>query len=57
MLELEQQSRDVLAGKTPQAKVLPFQLAFNLFSHNSAVGDDGYNEEETKMVRRPADFP
>ena len=51
MLELEQQSRDVLAGKPAQAKVLPFQLAFNLFSHNSAVGDDGYNEEETKMVR------
>ena len=51
MLELEQQSRDVLAGKPAHPKVLPFQLAFNLFSHNSAVGDDGYNEEETKMVR------
>jgi aspartate-semialdehyde dehydrogenase len=25
-------------------------LAFNLFSHNSPVGSDGYNEEETKMV-------
>lgn len=23
---------------------------FNLFSHNSRVGPDGYNEEETKMV-------
>lgn len=51
MLELEQQSRDVLAGKPVTPKVLPHQIAFNLFSHNSEIGDDGYNLEETKMVK------
>ncbi|NLX20964.1 MAG: aspartate-semialdehyde dehydrogenase [Phycisphaerae bacterium] len=50
MLELEEQSRDVLAGKTVTPKILPHRLAFNLFSHNSKIGDNGYNEEEVKMV-------
>ena len=27
------------------------QYAFNLFSHNSPMGENGYNEEETKMIR------
>ncbi len=51
MLELEEQARDVLAGKKVTPKVLPHQIAFNLFCHNSKVGDDGYNEEEIKMVK------
>jgi len=51
MQELEQQSRDVLAGKPPQPRAFPFPIAFNLFSHNSTIGDHGYNEEEIKMVR------
>jgi len=51
MVELEEQTRDVLAGKPATPKVLPHQMAFNLFSHNSAIGDNGYNEEEMKMVR------
>jgi aspartate-semialdehyde dehydrogenase len=50
MMELENQSRDILAGKPAQPKVLPHQVAFNVFSHNSAVGEDGYNIEETKMI-------
>jgi aspartate-semialdehyde dehydrogenase len=50
MRELEQQTRDVLAGRRPQAQVFPFPIAFNLFSHDSAIGEDGYNAEETKMV-------
>lgn len=50
MLELEQQSREILAGKKPTIKVLPFQLAFNVFSHNSALDSTGYNQEEVKMV-------
>lgn len=49
--ELETQTRDVIAGKPAQPKVLPHRIAFNLFSHNSKVGPDGYNEEETKMVK------
>lgn len=51
MLELEEQSRDVLAGKTVTPKILPHRLAFNLFSHNSKIGDNGYNEEEVKMIK------
>ncbi len=50
MLELEQQTRDVLAGGKAQPKVLPHITAFNLFSHNSKVTDSGFNEEEVKMV-------
>jgi hypothetical protein len=34
-----------------RAKILPHPYAFNLFSHNSKVGPNGYNEEETKMVK------
>jgi aspartate-semialdehyde dehydrogenase len=50
MRELEEQTRDVLAGKTATPKVLPHPYAFNLFSHNTAIGDSGYNEEEFKVI-------
>lgn len=51
MLELLEQAREVLEGKTVTPKILPHQIAFNLFCHNSKVGEDGYNEEESKMVK------
>ena len=51
MEELEQQVRDIVAKKNPTVKAFPHQIAFNVFSHNSPVGDDGLCEEETKMVR------
>jgi aspartate-semialdehyde dehydrogenase len=51
MEELEEQSRQVLAGEEISPRELPHQIAFNLFSHNSDVGSDGYCEEETKMIR------
>jgi len=51
MLELESQSHDVLAGKKAEPKVFPYQIAFNLFCHNSALLPNGYNEEEMKMVK------
>ncbi len=51
MQELESQSRDVLSGKPAKKEVFPHQIAFNLFSHNSAVKDGGYNEEEIKMMK------
>ncbi|NDB95075.1 MAG: aspartate-semialdehyde dehydrogenase [Verrucomicrobia bacterium] len=60
MEELDRQVRDYAGGKEPQAEVFPHVLAFNLFSHNSPVGRDGYNEEETKMVeetRKIFDLP
>ena len=51
MAELEQQTRDVLDGKPVQPKELPYQIAFNLFSHNTTIGPEGYCEEEEKMIR------
>jgi aspartate-semialdehyde dehydrogenase len=50
MAELEEGARAHLAGEPFEPKVLPHKAAFNVFSHNSAVGEDGYNEEERKMV-------
>lgn len=50
MLELENQSREILEGKEPRCEVFPYQIAFNAFSHNSTLGVDGYNTEEAKMV-------
>ena len=50
MQELEQQTADVLAGKPAVPKVFSFPYAFNLFSHNTTIMDNGYNEEEMKMV-------
>ncbi len=50
MAELEQQTRDVLAGDPVTMNVFSFQYAFNLFSHNSAMQSNGYNQEEMKMV-------
>ena len=51
MAELEQQTREVLDGKQPTKNVFPQQYAFNLFSHNSDIGADGYNTEEAKMLK------
>ena len=50
MLELESQTREILDGKEPTCKAFPYQIAFNVFSHNSAIGPNGYNQEEMKMV-------
>ncbi len=39
-------------GAHPLAKsVFPYQIAFNLFSHNAAIEDKGYNGEELKMIQ------
>lgn len=51
MLELQQQTRDVLEGRPAIPRVLAQPCAFNLFSHDSRIEADGYNLEELKMVR------
>ena len=51
MEELEQQTKAVLDGAVAIPEELPHQIAFNLFSHNSQVGPEGYCEEEVKMIR------
>lgn len=48
--ELESQTRAVLAGEPARPEVLPHPCAFNVFSHNTAIGPDGYNTEEIKMI-------
>ena len=50
MEELEKLSQEVLDGITPESKVLPYSLAFNLFLHNSPLQSNNYCEEEMKMV-------
>ncbi|MFW5698781.1 MAG: aspartate-semialdehyde dehydrogenase [Planctomycetota bacterium] len=50
MLELEAETRAVLAGEQFERTVIPVPYAFNFFPHNSPYGDEGYCEEEMKMV-------
>lgn len=50
MEEAQTQAKDILDGKQPKAEVLPYPIAFNLFPHNSPLNEQGYCEEEMKMV-------
>jgi aspartate-semialdehyde dehydrogenase len=51
MVELENQTREILEGREPTCQAFPYQIAFNVFSHNSELDVTGYNLEETKMVK------
>jgi aspartate-semialdehyde dehydrogenase len=51
MAELEAGSRAILDKQPFTPTVLPYPAAFNVFCHNSDIGPDGYNVEETKMVK------
>jgi len=51
MVELETQTRQILEGQKPTCHAFPYQIAFNCFSHNSAIDSSGYNLEEVKMVK------
>lgn len=50
MDELREQTREVLAGKKPQIKAFPHQIAFNAIPHIGKFSADGYTSEEHKMV-------
>lgn len=50
MDELEATTKAWCAGEPVEPKVFPYQLAMNLFCHNSKIGENGYNNEEMKMV-------
>src|SRR3982751_970621 len=50
LYELEAQQRAFAAGQTITKEKFPHQIFNNVFSHNSKVADNGYNEEENKMV-------
>jgi aspartate-semialdehyde dehydrogenase len=50
MEELLQQTKQFLRNEPVTPEVFPHPIAFNLFSHNTKIDEDGYNEEERKMV-------
>ncbi|MFP4298061.1 MAG: aspartate-semialdehyde dehydrogenase [Spirulinaceae cyanobacterium] len=50
MAEVKQQAQAMLNDETPPTEVFPYPLAFNLFPHNSPLNDQGYCQEEMKMV-------
>jgi len=56
MAELEGQTRAYAAGQPLKREVFPHQIAFNVFSHNTAVAENGYNEEENKVIERRGKF-
>lgn len=47
--ELRAQVGDIVAGGTPQAKVYPHQIAFNVLPHVDSFLETGYTKEEMKM--------
>jgi aspartate-semialdehyde dehydrogenase len=51
MDELVQETAAYIQGKEFTRTVIPHPYAFNLFPHNSPMTDNGYCEEELKMVK------
>src|SRR3954469_24351086 len=49
LYELEQQQRCFAKGEEIRREKFPHQIFNNLFSHNTKIADNGYNEEENKM--------
>jgi aspartate-semialdehyde dehydrogenase len=50
MEEVKVQAQAILDGQTPPTESFPYPLAFNLFPHNTPLNEQGYCEEELKMV-------
>ncbi|AFY40522.1 aspartate semialdehyde dehydrogenase [[Leptolyngbya] sp. PCC 7376] len=50
MEEVKHQTEAILAGDAPKTESFPYPLAFNLFPHNSPLDEQGYCQEEMKMV-------
>jgi aspartate-semialdehyde dehydrogenase len=50
MEEVKQQAQAILRGEEPVTEIFPYPLAFNLFPHNTPINQQGYCEEEMKMV-------
>ncbi len=48
--ELRLQQQAILRNEEPVARVLKYPIVNNLFSHNSDMTENGYNQEEMKMV-------
>ncbi|NEO99644.1 MAG: aspartate-semialdehyde dehydrogenase [Symploca sp. SIO2E9] len=50
MEEVKIQARAILQDEVPPTEIFPYPLAFNLFPHNSPLNEQGYCQEEMKMV-------
>jgi len=50
MEEVKAQALAILQGQTPPTECFPYPLAFNLFPHNTPLNEQGYCEEEMKML-------
>src|SRR5438477_2254947 len=50
LYELDAQVKSYARGEPIKKEKFPHQIANNLFSHNTKIGPNGYNEEENKMV-------
>src|SRR3954469_3382273 len=50
LYELEEQTKAYAAGQPIVKNKFPHPIVNNLFSHNTKIADNGYNEEENKMV-------
>ena len=51
LYELEAQTKAYAAGQPVKKEKFPHQILNNVFAHNSKVAENGYNEEENKMVQ------
>jgi aspartate-semialdehyde dehydrogenase len=49
--ELDRQIKQHAAGTSITKEKFPHQIVNNLFSHNTTIGTNGYNEEEMKMLK------
>ncbi|HET9137490.1 MAG TPA: aspartate-semialdehyde dehydrogenase [Candidatus Kapabacteria bacterium] len=50
LAELQLQIKELAAGRQPTIKEFPYQIALNLFSHNTPINEVGYNGEEWKVI-------
>jgi aspartate-semialdehyde dehydrogenase len=50
LYELDAQLKAYASGGEIKKEKFPHQIANNVFSHNTKIADNGYNEEENKMV-------
>jgi len=51
MEEVKAQARAILNEQTPPTEAFPYPLAFNVFPHNSSLTEQGYCQEEMKMIK------
>lgn len=51
MAEVKAQAQAILNNEIPPTQAFPYPLAFNLFPHNTPIDEQGYCEEEMKMIK------